>query len=246
MSRLLAFATALAADPDARATETSSAVAAFPMMTEANDVPPGAPQTPPAATADAKPATIFPASVPSVRPAQRLVWSAAGFGFAKSASAPGLTLGAGAFGEVVLTQVTLRPTFRLGLGYSAKDVTQDQGRIELATEFLTLEACSASLRRRNLTFLPCVRGQGGRRVAAGHDLPHSRSEGRPFLELGIAGHLRWRLVSSLFLELAGAMLFPVIRDQVLILPSDTVYQVPRVGGLGELALGFEFGDQNRK
>ena len=239
VSRVLAFAVALAADPDAHAAEASS-VAAFP-----EPEAPSASTQPATSTASASPqhaeAAREPAPGPTVRTPK--TFSVGAFLLTKSASAPGLTLGGGAFGELGLPALPLSPHGRLGLGYARKEVTSGPGNVSFSSYFATLDVCSA-LGPSRLTVLPCLRALGGLRDAAGHHLLGARGATRPFLELGVSAHLRWRFAGSVFAELGGALLFPTGQDTVLILPASVVYRVPAVAGLGELSLGVEFGDQN--
>ncbi len=240
VSRVLAFAVALAADPEAHAAEPGS-VAAFPeqAVPSANPVPaePAATAQPPALEAARE-----PAAAPSSHPLPKL-FSVAAFALVKSASAPGLTPGGGAFGELGLPSLPLAPRLRLGAGYARKDVTSSPGYVSFSSYLATLDLCSA-LGPRRVTLLPCLSALGGRRDTSGHELPGQRGAARGFLELGLSAHLRWRFAGPLFAELGGAVLFPTTHDTVLIHPSPIVYHVPAAASLGELSLGVEFGDQN--
>jgi hypothetical protein len=259
VSRLLAFATALAADPDAQPpdalrdtrTGVDGSVAAFPASIPTATAPPAA--TAPTQPHEEAPAHDVPETTRTRSAALATKWSAAGFGFVKGASAPNLTGGAGVFAGLELSSLFLAPSLRVGAGYDASVVSVEPtgatspGSVKLSNYLMTLEVCSGALKSATLVALPCLRAQGGARVATGRDLPPPTGKTRPFLELGLAGHVRWRFARRFFAELGGALLFPTIRDTVFIEPkmADTiVYRVPWVGGLGELALGFEFGDQN--
>jgi hypothetical protein len=243
VSRVLAFAVALAADPDAHAPDVVSNVAAFPEA-----APP-----PAVATLGEAPATERPARSKQKRepaPAQRLRSNtpmSASFGalyLVKSASAPGLTMHGGAIAELGFGRVPLAPRVRLGGGFGGKQVTAEQGHVSFSEYFVSLESCAA-FRKSTLTLLPCLRALGGLRTSTGHGVPQARGATRPYLELGFASHLRWRFSGGLFAELGGGALFPTIRDRVLIVPEPTVYRVPAVAGVAEFVLGFEFADQKR-
>jgi hypothetical protein len=242
VSRLLAFAAALAADPDAQEPDETSTVAAFPAPPSMPPLP--APTPMPTAVLQRAPAPTRAASPPAALQSQ---WSIAAFGFAKSASAPGLTLGGGLFGALELSSLALAPSIRLGAGYDAKRVPANPGSVTLSNDLLTLELCSDPLQRRSLELLPCLSAQGGARNATGHGLGVTHSRTRGFLDLGVAAHVRWRFAGRLFAEAGAALLFPTVRDRVYVDTNpgvDTVYRLPAVGGLGELSLGVEFGDQN--
>jgi hypothetical protein len=251
VSRLLAFAAALAADPDARLPEEASSDPAPPPAPSTSPLAPApgpTPQSPPAQRPVADPRSAsrrVPVESHARSNSTPLRWATAGFGLAKSASAPGLTPGAGAFAELSLPRVLLAPMVRFGAGYAAKTVLTNEGHVSLANYFMMLELCSKQRAGERWALLPCLRAQGGDRIAAGNDdLPNHHSAARGFLELGLAGYVRVHLASRLFAELGGALLFPATLDRVVIDPNQTtVYQVPRLGSQAELALGVEFGDQ---
>lgn len=236
---LLAFAVALAADPDARPAESTRGVATFPALGSAAQEAEQKPRLAPVAAQPPEPVTARP----TPRPGPRLKWGAAALGFASTASSPAPTWGGGAFAELQLSAMTWAPRFRLGANYAKKTFTREPVQVEFTTAFLSFEFCSGALHRGSFTFLPCLRAQGGTRNAeGGEEVPDPRSVLRGFLDLGVAGHVRYRLAGPAFIELGAAILFPTVHDQVLIRP-DTVYEVPRLGALGECALGVEFGDQ---
>jgi hypothetical protein len=245
---LLAFATALAADPDAQPPDATSGVASFPAPNPAPVTPAPKPEPAPivAATEPRRPASAT-RRLPRAR--SRNKWSVADLGFASGAIAPPVTWGGGVFGELELSAVTLAPRFRIGADYAYESVAVATGTVTLTNELITLETCSGILQRSTLTFLPCLRAEGGVRIAAGHEVPAARSPRRPVFDLGVAAHVRWRFAGPAFLELGGALLFPTVRDNVVIQQGastsnvSSVYKVPAVGGLGEFALGVEFGDQ---
>jgi hypothetical protein len=135
----------------------------------------------------------------------------------------------------------------LGANYARKtlEVASPHGYVDLTAVFLSLEACTGALRRGAFTVLPCLRAQGGSRDVQGLEPLPGRSQAlRGFFDLGAAGHLRWRFVGPAFVELGAALMFPTVRDQVKILAGPSVYEVPALGLLGEIALGVEFGDQS--
>jgi hypothetical protein len=245
VSRVLAFAVALAADPDAHATtsDDTSSVAAFPTTAP---TPAASPVSEPEFAAPPRrdrPPAEFPAS--RRPPPAATSASLGGFVLQKGGGAPGAAFGAGGFGEVGLHALPLAPRLRLGVGNTGKTVDSDPGQVKFSNTFANFELCAGSKLGRLTLLLPCFRGLAGTRTAAGiHGVPNQRSETRAFLELGASAHLRRRFGGFWFLELGCALLFPTVRDRVLIAPSQFVYRVPAVAGLTEIALGFEFGDQN--
>jgi len=243
VAELLAFAVALAADPEAQPPESRD-VAAFPALGAA----PTASVVPTPAEAKAgggaRPKEPGPAP-PSAIHGRRLKWGVAGIGFVTGVNSPALTWGGGALAELQWSAVRWAPRFRLAGNYASKTLPEEPGQAVLTTAYLSFEFCSGALHRGAFTFLPCLRVQGGARIAEGVDVGGDRSESRGFLDLGAAGHVRFRFAGPAFIELGAALLFPTVHDRVVILPDKSVYEVPTLGALGECALGVEFGDQTR-
>jgi hypothetical protein len=108
VSRLLAFAVALAADPDAQPPADSS-VAAFPSASPARSAASNLPpNTPPEALPSKTPAAAPRASAPT--PAGHALatrWSAAGFGLVNGNSAPASAWGGSAFAALELSSLPL-------------------------------------------------------------------------------------------------------------------------------------------
>jgi hypothetical protein len=258
VAELLALAVALAADPDAKPDETTPSVGAFEPLPGAEPLASKPMVSPAAAGASssgspspASPAS--PASLPtaasSPAPPSRsrgFKWSLAGTGFATGTSTPVVTWGGGGRAELGLSTLPWAPHVRLGANYAKKTVEVPPGRVVFTTEFISLEVCAGKLRQRAFLFLPCLRAQGGSRRAAGEDLLGKRSELRAFFDLGLAGHARFYFAGPAFVELGAALLFPTVRDKVVISPEHRVYSVPALGLLGEGTLGVEFGDQTSR
>ena len=239
---LLAFAVALAADPEAQPAEPVRAVAAFPALRPATP----ARVAPSAIPAPGQPPTPVPAASPSA-PRRGWKWGVAGVGLVTGGSMPAPTFGGGALAELELSALSWAPHFRLGANYARTTIAEPLGEVALTTQFLTFELCSGAIRRGSFTLLPCLRAQGGARSAVGHDpLPGARGEERGFVDLGAAALGRFRFTGPAFVELGAALLFSTVRDQVVVRQGKEVkevYEVPTLGLLGQLSLGVELGDQ---
>jgi hypothetical protein len=220
VSRLLAFATALAIDPNALSSAASPAPEPVAAPAPHTDAPPEA------------------ASARAVR------GSLDAFALLESAAAPRATLGAGLSGLVSLASARLEPALRLGAGYATSAAARIEATsVTFQTVFGLVEACPVTLRRGILSARPCLRSEAGLRMTTGHDAPDARRARRPWFSVGAAAHARLALGARWFAELGAGVLFPLVRDRVLLTPDTTVHRVPAVGALGELSIGVEFGDQ---
>jgi hypothetical protein len=222
VSRLLAFATALAIDPNA--------------LAEASSPPPEPLTSPAQVTREDAP--------PKPEISRKVRGSLAAFSLLESAAAPHATLGAGLSGLVSMASARPEPALRLGAGYASSSAARiDATSVTFQTLFGLLELCPATLRRGSLAVRPCLRSEGGLRITTAHDAPDARRAKRPWFSVGAAAHARLALGARWFVELGAGILFPLVRDRVLLTPDTTVHRVPAVGALGELSVGVEFGDQ---
>jgi cell division septation protein DedD len=234
---LLAFATALAVDPDAVRPSDSSAPRAERPATR--EPPPGS----------APPTSSSPNPEPSVHTAPRTTktrWSLGGYGFVESAAAPDLTFGAGAAGDLRTPIGPLVPVITFGVGYgTSAPAIADGASVTFVNGLALLEACPFELGSDRAGIRPCVRMEGGVRRTTGHDIPRARGVTRPWLSLGASAHARWVVARPFFVEIGGAVLFPTVQDRVYLEPGFTVHEVPWIGGLGEIRVGVEFRDQTQ-
>jgi hypothetical protein len=135
----------------------------------------------------------------------------------------------------------LAPSIRLGIEYSTSTpVSVDGAKVTLSLAALALEACPTRVDLGVLSLRPCVRVDGGVRIAAAADVPNAHTEQRPWVDLGAMLHVRARVAGPLFVDVGGGVLFAVTQDWVYLAPAITVYTVPPVGGRGEVAVGVEF------
>jgi hypothetical protein len=235
---LLAFATALAVDPDAvRPTDSDAHALEQPAKRE------------PASPTAWAPTADVPAPAPSVPAAPGLPktrWSLGGYGFVEGAAAPDLTFGGGASGDLKTPIGPLDPVVTFGVGYgTSAPALKDGATVTFANWLALLEACPIELGGDRAGIRPCVRMEGGIRRTTGHDIPGAHGVSRPWLALGASGHARWTVARPFFVEIGGGVLFPTVQDRVYLEPSSTVHEVPWIGGVGEIRVGVEFRDQTQ-
>jgi hypothetical protein len=229
VAQLLAFAVALAIDPNAREPAANAAEPAPPVA------PPPPPPPAPTATPEREP-----------RKKQRPHWGFVAGGSVATALAPHVSFGAaGALeGFGFLGRGTL---LRAGAGYwTSADVVVDDATVELRSWLGLLEGCPLFWRTGALGLAACLRVDAGVRTASASNIPAGRSVPRPWLSVGPSAHGRVRLAGPLFFDLGASLVVPVLHDHVFLQPNFTVHDVPWAGFVGEMGLGVEFGDQNRE
>ncbi len=245
VARVLAFAVALAYDPDA-----SPAAAPVPVP-EPPPLPPPipipipipAPAPPPAPRPAPRPAPVDAA--PDSRPSRRWgpTWgSLSSHGSVASDFAAGPTFGAGVSGELGHRYTGLDPSAWVALDFGdSLPIPHGTADVEIRTVLLTFEGCLTPWTvRRRLALGFCAHVEGGARFATGENVTGAHTVVRPWLALGPAAHLRLQVRGPWFVELGGTLFFTAIQDDVDLSPGISVYDVTLVGGRGDLGVGIDF------
>jgi hypothetical protein len=125
--------------------------------------------------------------------------------------------------------------------------TTDSGTIDEAVGALrfwwilgALEACPLRWEAAWLRVAPCVRLEAGALQASPVGVPAGQQETRPWLAAGAVARAQWEPVSWAFLEIEGGLRVPFVREQFVVLPGVTVYNVPAAGLLAEAGAGIHF------
>jgi hypothetical protein len=232
---LLAFALALSLDPNAAPAEPAAASIDERGTKPARPTLPALPRTPPGVAPSA------PEAAPRAADVAVTSWGLALHGALVGANAPSLMYGVGVSGNVLVPLGPLRPSFRLGVEYAAApSQPEDHGYVAFARVVAIAEGCPTQLGAETLAARVCLRAEGGAHFTAGEGLPGAAPSTRPWFAVGPSAHVRLRIFGPFSLDVAGGVVFPIVRDLVYIGPAQPVYTAPWVGGLGELAVGFAF------
>ena len=243
VAQVLAFALALAIDPNARSPESEAA--SPPALDPAGSAPsPSSSPSPSPSSSDSLDPVSSALPGRSGRPAREpMSWGLALNGSVASALAPRITLGAGGSVEA-FGWFGGQGLLRLGGTYSASASTSVEGAsIDFENWLGLLEACPHVWRSGAVAFAACLRVESGVRTATARDIPGAHGSSRPWLSLGPSLHVRWRLLAPVFIDLGGGPAFPALRDHLFLRPAFTVHETPWVGFVGEMAIGVEFGDR---
>ena len=229
VASILAFAVALAVDPNATPRYAEDAPAA--------PIPTHEPAKPTGRVIDAPAIAAAPSASPTT-------WGLSVHTLAAGGLAPNPTLGGGISGELGAHAGALVPSFRLGVEYAeSAPVSNDGARVTFADALAFLEACPTAWALGRLSLRPCARIGGGLRITASEGIPGAHSVTRPWLDLGATLHLRARIAGPVFVDLGGGPLFPLLRDRVYFSPDSpefTVHEVPSIGARGEIGVGLAF------
>ena len=167
-------------------------------------------------------------------------------GLVASALSPTVSYGLGARYDLGATWRGLEPQLRLGASYfRSADASRDGATVSFAAALATVEGCPIRWSVGRVSLWPCLRLDAGARTTAGHDIPGAKARVRPWLSLAAMLQTRVRWPSPFFLEIGGGTMVPAWNDHVYLEPNITVHRVPRLGWLGEIAVGVEFTDRNR-
>ena len=244
VSRVLAFAVALAVDPNAK--PPPDRIGGPPQPGAASPVRPShvaadTSSTLPSSPVPAAQPPSWSLTTPPAADVQSAWWALSAHALAASGLAPNATFGGGASVDLGRRVGNLHPVIRLGLEYSSSAPASTDGAIvTFSNALLSLEGCPTTWDLGRISFLPCARFDGGVRIAAGEGIPNARTVVRPWVDLGAMARFRIRVGGPSFVDLGGGVLFAAVQDRVFLSPDVTVHSVPALGGRGEIALGVAF------
>lgn len=251
VARLLAFAVALVLDPQLQMEEPASSAG-----NDLSDVPPDP--------------GILPRPLPALLPAQRalaassdqrlgrsaaqprarpLRHSLAAVGSIANAMSPADSFGVGALYGVATSLGSLRPEIRFGASYfTSADASRDGATVNFFEVLGAVGVCPTTVPAGVIQLSPCLQVDLGARSTSATGIPNARGDVRRWLSVDALLLARSRLASPLYLELGGGVMIPAWHDRVFLdlHPDVTVHTVPNLGFLGQIAVGIEFGDRNRK
>jgi hypothetical protein len=135
----------------------------------------------------------------------------------------------------------LEPSLRLALQLAPSQAVSDRiGVAAFSFTAMRLDLCPVRWRTAGFSIGACARTDIGVIEAAGQRVPGARGESRPFFALGTLARARKQLPGAFFVELDGALLFPLIRDRFLFEPNTTVFAVPTIGAAAGINFGVHF------
>ncbi len=95
------------------------------------------------------------------------------------------------------------------------------------------------LRAGRIRFDTCVRSHAGAIDAHGEGVVMTRSATRPWVDVGVALAIRFRIAGPVFVEAQGGIGVPLVQDRFFLEPNDTVFQASFLTGHVGGGLGFE-------
>lgn len=244
----LSLVAALAFDPAAKLDPGAEAPAG---ADEAPPPPPppapsGAPESPSAEpAAAAAPRRIDRAPAAETRPeatqGPRWRFAAGGTAGALAVAAPGATLAYGGFVEVEVDRAGFAPALRLGIAHAEGTADADTAHADLAWTFARVAACPFRLDASNaISVRPCVTLDAGALRAEPRGAKSLQPRGRPWVAPGAAARIAWAPVRAAFVEGQLGVAAPLVRDELVIDPSLTLYRAPAVAASAEIGAGVRF------
>ncbi len=130
---------------------------------------------------------------------------------------------------------------RLSAARAHGRVARADGAGEFGLSSGRLEACPLHVPAWDaLWFSACAAFEAGQLRATGSDVSPARSLSRPWLAPGATGRLELRPLGPLSLEIAGVVLFPLLRDRFYIQADSTVRRTPALVGGGSIGISVRF------
>jgi len=260
----LALMTALAIDPNARASAGPSPGAPPASATGNRSVKPPVSQAfaaPPPAQPDAnearnealpppESASVEAARVPVIAPVPtNWKWSAGLQGHTSLHVSPTPGLGGSLFVEAAAPGASvLGPVLRVGLFVNQSDVALASGAgAEFQWIAAMVEGCPIRLEQADgrFAFFPCLAFHLGVLRGSGSGLDQPRQATDSWSDVGPVARIRFAISKHLFLEAQGMLVFPLhrltfdVQDYPAQAPT-SAYTVPVIGVLAGIGVGYEF------
>ena len=185
--------------------------------------------------------TNEPVAAIDERPRLRLLGSAQGeatFGYVPTA-----LLGAGVRLQLFRTSEYLGGP-AVALGFVATESTErslPQGQATLSFNVGELFLCPTSFAvLASVHVLPCGRVDIGQVRAEGTGIPNPRNEKLLWSSVGALGQIAIVPVKPLVIDAQASILFPLTPYEFIFEPNSVIYEAPRVGFSGSIAVGLMF------
>jgi hypothetical protein len=238
----LSLVAALAFDPAARMTldDAAAETPSAPTNALASPTPAAAPAREPAPASAAPPTREEPRAGAPRPPSQLRFGVGVGAG-ALAMGAPAVTVGYGGFAELGVDRAGLAPLVRVGI--LRADATSDLPVAGADLGWTLARASFCPLRVdlvASVGVRPCAAVDAGALTASARGVERARDRTRPWVAPAAALSVVWSVTRAAFVELQGRLAVPLVRDEVVVDPSVTLYRAPPVSPSGEIAAGWRF------
>jgi len=155
--------------------------------------------------------------------------------------APGALWGAG-LAATWTAPLAFEPSLRASVTYltGAREPV-DAAEARFARWTTGLEGCALRVRLGSVSLFPCAKLEVGALRAEGQKIARATSEVRPWVAIGPAARVRWRMPGQRFFVEAGAgAMVPLTRDRFFFQPNITIHRAAGLGAEASLGVGLEW------
>ena len=252
VTQALSLIAALAFDPAAR-TETddvagpsSGAEAPVSWDDASAAARPVTPDPLPVATpASAAPASAHPKDRPTTRRSTERIarWHLGGGAHvgALGLASPGAVVAYGAFLDLERDAPGLSPSFRAGAMRADGQASSAGVDAALAWTVARVSACPVRLDLApRIAVRPCAGADLGSLAASASGVPRAQDRARPWAAPAVSARLAWSPMRVVFVELEGGAALPLVRDELAVDPSVSLYRAPAVMPFVQASGGVRF------
>jgi hypothetical protein len=133
------------------------------------------------------------------------------------------------------------PAIRLAFEHASTDIDAALGTAELSWTAARLDLCPARFQLSTSTGVrPCLMMDAGVLQGRGVKVEHPATRSRPWFDLGGALRIDVKVLGPLYVEAAGSVFFPTIRDDFGIDPGSSIHRAPVIAGSGSAGLALLF------
>lgn len=252
----LSLVAALAFDPTAKRANSTDASAASSQVSTVTPTPIESGHTTTSQPPASKPreaighsdATVTPMMPPldhresHLRERRSWTFAAGAMGGGVGVGDPGATFTFGAFAEVAHARPSaMSPSLRIGVVRAATSTDGAPVRADLGWTLGRVSVCPVRVDvSRGLTARPCIGAEAGIFTASTRQLVSHRDRSRPWVAPRLSAQLAWTPLAPFFLEIEGAVAAPLVRDEIVVDPTLSMYRAPSLAPSVEVAAGVRF------
>jgi hypothetical protein len=155
--------------------------------------------------------------------------------------APSSVAGYGGFAEIARDRRGLSPAVRVGLMHAEGGSPDGPARADLSWWLARAELCPVRLDLlRTVHARPCAGLETGALTGTPVGAARAQTKTRPWLAPSLSGRIEWEIYRVSFIEAEAGLTAPLIRDELVVDPTVSLYRAPALVPSARISAGVRF------
>ena len=156
-------------------------------------------------------------------------------------AAPSSIAGYGGFAEIARDRPGLSPAIRLALLHAEGGSPDGPARAELSWWLARAEVCPLRVDvLRTVHARPCLGLETGALTGTPSGAARAQTRTRPWLAPSLSGRIEWEIYRISFIEAEASLSAPLVRDELVVDPTVSLYRAPALVPSARIAAGVRF------